>query len=198
MLGQQIACVKPNCLLTILSTLCFLSQAKAGTRKVGSLKDDMSIYTYDVDLAADYSESRKKENTPKKRLQHHRKTAFSLVEHSDGNTAPRNRKTVLVRKGPLLASSDGQSNGLGDLPTIKISSNFPGVWNADKDAVRARARFSDEMRQEWQHGMSEYDGGNMDAAESHFLRVLALSADSDVPSKKMLARCKDARARPAH
>lgn len=48
--------------------------------------------------------------------------------------------------------------------------------------------FSDEMREEWQHGMSEYDGGNMDAAESHFLRVLALSADSDVPSKKMLER----------
>jgi len=42
--------------------------------------------------------------------------------------------------------------------------------------------------------MSQYDGGDLNAADSHFRKVLALSDDKDVPSKLMLERCTDARA----
>ena len=189
-LEHRAACVKLNRVLTLFPPrCCFLRKAKAGSRKVGSLKDGMPIYTYDVDLAANYSESCNNENTtPKKRLRHHRKTAFSLVEHCEGSNDPRNnRKSILVRKDPA-----GQSDGLGDLPTIKVSLNFPEVWNTDKDVVRARAHFSHEMRQEWEHGMSAYDCGDLNAADSHFRKVLALSDNNDIPSKKML-RSIDAR-----
>ena len=82
------------------------------------------------------------------------------------------------------------SNGLGDLPTIKVSNDFPNVWDTDKDVIRARDHFT-SMRQTWNAGMEAFEAGSWDAARLHFDAVLEKSGGKDGPSRYLLGRMKE-------
>jgi len=154
-------------------------EAIAGCRKVDAMKKResdgvTSLYTYDVDLSVGFSLADSNE-TPKTRLPHHRKTDFSLMNHQTLDSSV---------KG-------GNSDGLGDLPTIKISNNFPNIWMTDDDVVRARSEFSDKQRKLWGLGIDAFEAGKWDFAKARFNDVLEQSGGKDGPSRYLLGRMKE-------
>mmetsp|Transcript_4375 Transcript_4375/g.9690 ORF Transcript_4375/g.9690 Transcript_4375/m.9690 type:complete len:878 (-) Transcript_4375:81-2714(-) len=156
-------------------------EAIAGCRKVDTLKKRESdsatgLYTYDVDLGVGFLLPETKEPLKTRRLPHHRKTTFTLVHR---------------QKEEADASVKGrQSSGLGDLPAINISNNFPRIWTADNDVVRVRAHFTDKQRQIWGLGMDAFEAGKWDIAKIHFNNVLVDSGGTDGPSQYLLGRMK--------
>mmetsp|Transcript_37968 Transcript_37968/g.79521 ORF Transcript_37968/g.79521 Transcript_37968/m.79521 type:complete len:864 (-) Transcript_37968:224-2815(-) len=151
-------------------------EAIAGCRKVDTIKKRESdpvtgLYTYDVDLSVGFTLAHKKEKKTT-RLPHHRKTTFSLVSKS-------------VADDPNVKK---ESPGLGDLPSIQIYNNFPEVWDADNDVVRARSNFSGFQRQIWGKGMDAFEAGKWAIAKNHFDDVLQQSGGKDGPSRYLLGR----------
>lgn len=89
------------------------------------------------------------------------------------------------------SSGGGGGDGLGDLPAIKISNDFPNIWTDDNDVVRARSHFSGKQRQVWQLGMDAFEAGKWDVARNHFDDVLKWSDGKDGPSCHLLGRMKE-------
>lgn len=164
-------------------------EAAAGCRKVDSIKkregNDVTtnLYTFDIDLSIDFAdeeEKKKKKSNKNDRARKkkrpvaaNRKTQFSLV--SDDHGADRN-------------SYGSLSDGLGKLPRIKISNDFPNVWNTDEDILQVTAHFTDGMRSIFSDGMDAMSSGDYDNARMNFLQVLDETDGNDGPSRYMLAR----------
>jgi len=164
-------------------------EAAAGCRKVDSVKkregNDVTtnLYTFDIDLSIDFAdeeEKKKKKSNKNDRARKkkrpvaaNRKTQFSLV--SDDHGADRN-------------SHGSLSDGLGKLPRIKISNDFPNVWNTDEDILQVTAHFTDGMRSIFSDGMDAMSSGDYDNARMNFLQVLDETDGNDGPSRYMLAR----------
>ena len=177
------------------------SEAAAGCRKVDAIKKregdivTTNLYTYDVDLSIDFAhEEGKKKETKKKNEKARkkkrpmigpapaqRKTQFSLV---DDHGAENQRKTFLQRGN----NNENISDGLGQLPRIKISNNFPDVWNSDEDILQVTAHFTDEMRAIFSDGMDAYIAGDYDEAKLFFYQVLDETDGNDGPAQCMLAK----------
>ncbi|KAL9180261.1 hypothetical protein ACHAXT_008231 [Thalassiosira profunda] len=166
-------------------------EAVAGCRKVDAVKrrenDPVTgLYTYDVDLSVGFSRANEeKEKSRRSQLPHHRKTTFSLVS-TDG---PRPSKFVVdssVRSGNNSGGTNAE--GLGDLPAIRISNDFPNVWMSDRDVVRARSHFGGRQRELWTLGMAAFEAGKWDVARAHFDEVLKESEGKDGPSRYLLGR----------
>jgi hypothetical protein len=81
-----------------------------------------------------------------------------------------------------------QSEALGAVPTIVISTDFPNIWRSDVDVVCARSHFSDKQREAWILGMTYYEKGQWDLARDHFNIVLEQSGGKDGPSLHLLHR----------
>ena len=177
-------------------------EAAAGCRRVDSIKkqegDNVTItnlYTYDVDLSIDFSQrdeekknkANKKERARKKRPPaKHRKTQFSLFEDDKDKANDRRRMSYLPNSGGNNNYESVSSDGLGKLPTIKISNDFPKVWKSDKDIVEATAHFSDEIRSTFDMGMNAYINGDFDQARIYFNDVLDSCDGKDGPSNYLL------------
>lgn len=84
-----------------------------------------------------------------------------------------------------------KSSGLGDLPTITISNNFPHVWNTDGDVAQVRAHFNDEQRSLWESGMKAFEDGKWDVANTHFIDVLEKSGGIDGPALYLQGKMKE-------
>ena len=161
-------------------------EAAAGCRKVDATKN---LYTYDVDLSIDFAheekkKKKKKKETAKKKKDKtrpgaatHRKTQFSLVEADD--EAGGRRKS---------GNNENLSDGLGKLPRINISNNFPNVWNSDEDVLHVTAHFTEDMRLAWAMGMSALEKGDDTNARMHFYDVLDASDKKDGPALHILAK----------
>ena len=160
-------------------------EAVAGCRKVDVSRGRVtSLYTYDVDLGVGFAE-RNLKTKPKGRLPHHRKTAISLVAPQPGKNA-----SIIQHLDSSLRGGDSDGS-LGDLPTIKISNNFPNIWKTDEDLVRVRSHFSSKQRDAWGLGMKAFEAGQWDVAQKHFNDVLEQSRGKDGPSKYLLGRMKE-------
>ena len=182
-------------------------EAIAGCRKVDV---NPSLYTYDVDLSVGFDDHHNKRKAIANQHNHHsktrfhRKTAISLVD-----PPPRSRKStaihqqqqhnhrqqdVTIRGGGSSGGVNGagsSADGLGDLPTIKVSNNFPNIWRKDEDVIRARSHFSSRQREVWSLGMKAYEDGQWDVAGKHFSDVLEQSRGKDGPSLYLLKRLKE-------
>ncbi|KAL7429177.1 hypothetical protein ACHAXM_001575 [Skeletonema potamos] len=167
-------------------------EAAAGCRKVDAIKKregdavTTNLYTYDVDLSIDYAhEERKKKETMKKErtrtkkrpVAANRKTQFSLFEDDGADDEGKGK-------------NDNSSDGLGKLPRIRISNNFPQVWNSDEEIVQARAFFNEQLRSSWEMAMSAYIAGDYENARMNLNDVLDSTDGKDGPAQHMLAKLK--------
>ncbi|KAL3809302.1 hypothetical protein ACHAXA_009426 [Cyclostephanos tholiformis] len=170
-------------------------EAVAGCRKVDVIKRRQSdpvtfLYTYDIDLGADFGISKRTEilkNLGRSTRQLSTSTAHSGPNNRDGKSAGRKART---RPSDSMSSSarGDQSDGK---PNITISKDFPNVWRRDVDLVYARSHFSDKQRQVWSLGMTSFEKGEWDIARDHFNIVLELSGGKDGPSQHLLRQMKE-------
>lgn len=172
------------------------TEAAAGCRQVDAIKkreDDAittNLYTYDVDLSIDFAHEEEKKKETKKNgkarkkkkrpVAAHRKTQFSLVtdDHGVGN-----QRTTSFQSGN---NNETSSDGLGKLPRIKISNNFPDVWNTDEDILQVTSHFTEEMRSTFSEGMDAFSRGDYNNANIYFYQVLDETAGKDGPAQYML------------
>ena len=87
--------------------------------------------------------------------------------------------------------SGDKSDGLGDLPSIKVTNSFPNIWRTDEDVVRARSHFSVKQREAWSLGMNAFEEGQWDVAKDQFISVLDQSGGIDGPSRFLLQRMEE-------
>ena len=177
------------------------SEAAAGCRQVDSIKKQegdgvviTNLYTYDVDLSIDFSlrdeekkrAKKKKEHARKKVLgSNQRKTQFSLFEDDKAASDDRRRMSYLPN------SNNGNyedGEGLGKLPTIKTSNDFPNVWNTDEDIIQATAHFTDELRHSYETALNAYIALDYEHAKIYFNDVLDATDGKDGPSKFLLSK----------
>mmetsp|Transcript_2693 Transcript_2693/g.4092 ORF Transcript_2693/g.4092 Transcript_2693/m.4092 type:complete len:886 (+) Transcript_2693:79-2736(+) len=172
------------------------TEAAAGCRKVDAIKkreDDAittNLYTYDVDLSIDFAHEEEKKKETKKNgkarkkkrpVAAHRKTQFSLVtDHGVGN-----QRNTFFQSGN---NNETSSDGLGKLPRITISNNFPDVWNTDEDILQVTSHFTEEMRSTFSEGMDAFSRGDYNNANIYFYQVLDETNGKDGPAQCMLAK----------
>lgn len=92
-------------------------------------------------------------------------------------------------KGSCLSGEN--PDGLGDLPSIKVTNSFPNIWRTDEDVVRARSHFSGKQREAWSFGMNAFVAGQWGVARGHFNYVLDQSGGMDGPSHFLLQKMEE-------
>jgi hypothetical protein len=96
---------------------------------------------------------------------------------------------VISCQGTCLTGENG--DGVGEIPTIKVTNSFPKIWRTDEDVVRARSNFSGKQREIWTLGMNAFEAGQWGDARDHFNCVLDLSGGTDGPSRFLLQRMEE-------
>ncbi|KAL7449163.1 hypothetical protein ACHAWC_001250, partial [Mediolabrus comicus] len=167
------------------------SEAAAGCRQVDSIKKQegdgvviTNLYTYDVDLSIDFSlrdEEKKRAKKKKKKVEgarkkvlgsNHRKTQFSLFEDDKAD----------------YYGNHEDGDGLGKLPSLKISNDFPNVWNTDEDIIQVTAHFTDELRHSYETALNAFVALDYEHARIYFNDVLDATDGKDGPSKYLLSK----------
>ncbi|KAL7469701.1 hypothetical protein ACHAXS_009970 [Conticribra weissflogii] len=169
-------------------------QAAAGCRKVDVIETSnnqpMGLYAFDADLSIEFTLPETIVEEPKE-LQHENQTdkkqKFSLIPIDLGHRKLKNEKP----KPEKSVQKQNKSNDLGDLPTIKITGDFPDIWDDDKDISRVQSHFSSEQRTLWEGGMEAFEEGNWYVAKTNFEQVLQTSDGKDGPSLHLLRRMKE-------
>jgi len=172
--------------------------AATGCRKVDVIKrregDPVtSLYTYDIDLTANFANNAKVKSKAKARrtLTFVARPGQTIVAPS-GNTESVGSVLQKTRKRLstyMTSTVEETETVLGAAtPTIRISKVTPNSWNTDDDVVLARSHFSDKQRGAWALGMAAYEKGQWGLAREHFNFVLEQSDGKDGPALNLLRR----------
>lgn len=179
--------------------------AATGCRKVDVIKrregDPItSLYTYDIDLTANFANNAKAKSKAKARRTLTfvarpgekivtRKLSYAIDNESAGSVLQKTRKRLSTFMGSVTSTVEETETVLGAAtPTIKISKVTPNSWDTDDDVVLARSHFSDKQRGAWALGMAAYEKGQWGLAREHFNFVLEQSDGKDGPALNLLRR----------
>ena len=172
--------------------------AATGCRKVDVIKrregdPATSLYTYDIDLTANFANNAKAKSKAKARrtLTFVARPGEKIVGRSSRNESVGSvlQKRLSSFIGSVTPTVEETETVLGAAtPTIKISKVTPNSWNTDDDVVLARSHFSDKQRGAWALGMAAYEKGQWGLAREHFNFVLEQSDGKDGPALNLLRR----------